>query len=287
MVGCCHICSGRVAMVSVALALSLPPSAYGTTPTFWDHNGSIVYLVADGARREFYYQEPRPGIRDAGARPGSLLFSGRAIGMRYFGIAYIFSSQCGKYPYEVSGPILDDYHRVILNGQAPRVGADCRVRGYYPDRLEFKLLTSGYRTPAPSTNLLPFDFTGVWIGENFGETPDGNLCTKSDWSYRRSDRLINITATSIEMGESGCDILSVEPARSSLPGRKTIQIYSACAGEGRTWRSRDILDVQRLQGRKALMMTHVRTSDLRDDLGRRLPSDEFAHPSVSLYWECE
>ena len=250
-------------------------------------NDSIVYLVADGAKREFYYQEPRPGMLQAGARPGSLLFSGQAIGMRYFGIAYIFTSHCGKYPYEVSGPILDDYHRVVLNGQAPHIGADCRVRGYYSDRLEFTLLTSGYRTPAPSANVLPFDFTGVWIGANFGENSDDSLCTKRDWSDRRTDRMINITASSIEMWEGGCDILSVETGGSSLPGRRTIQIESACGGEGMTWRSRDTLDVQRLQGRRALMLTHLRTSNLRDDLGKRLPVDESAHPAISLYWECE
>ena len=274
-------------MVTVALALCTPSSVHGATPTFWEHNGSIVYLVADGARREFYYQEPRSGMLQAGARPGSLLFSGQAIGMRYFGIAYIFSSHCGKYPYEVSGPILDDYHRVVLNGQAPQIGADCGVRGYYSDRLEFTLLTSGYRTPAPSANLLPFDFTGVWIGANFGENSDDNLCTKRDWSDRRTDRMINITASSIEMWESGCDILFVETGRSSLPGRRTIQIESACGGEGMTWRSRDTLDVQRLQGRRALMLTHLRTSNLRNDLGKRLPADESAHPAISLYWECE
>jgi ABC transporter substrate binding protein len=112
---------------------------------------------------------------------------------------------------------------------------------------------------APSANLLPFDFRGVWIGANFGDNLDDNLCRKTDWSEHRTDRLINITAGSIEMWESGCDILTVETGRSSLPGRRTIQIESACGGEGMTWRSRDVLEVQRVQGRRALMMTHVRT----------------------------
>jgi hypothetical protein len=35
--------------------------------TIWDHNGSIMYLVANGSSREFYYQKPRPGMLDAGA----------------------------------------------------------------------------------------------------------------------------------------------------------------------------------------------------------------------------
>jgi hypothetical protein len=287
MLGWRYIVSGMIAMVAIAVALCTPTRAHAATPTFWEHNGSIVYLEADGAKREFYYQEPRPGLLQAGARPGSLLFSGRAIGNRYLGIAYIFSPQCGKYPYEVSGPILDNYERVVLNGQAPQLGADCRVRGYRQDRLEFTLLKSEYSAPVPSASLLPFEFTGVWATAHFGENQDENLCTRTDWRNRRNDRLIQITTSSIEMWESGCDILSVEPARSSVPGRKTIQVEAACSGEGMTWRSKDVLDVQSLQGKKVLMMTHVRTSNLRDDLGRRLPVDELAHPAMSLYWECE
>jgi hypothetical protein len=41
-------------------------------PTIWDHNGSVVYLVANGQSREFHYQKPRAGMLDVGARPGSL-----------------------------------------------------------------------------------------------------------------------------------------------------------------------------------------------------------------------
>jgi clan AA aspartic protease (TIGR02281 family) len=109
-------------------------------PTVWDHNGSVVYLVARGSSREFYYKEPRPGMLEAGARPGSLLFRGTSEGGRYVGTAFIFDRRCGQFPYQVSGPILDDYERVVLTGQAPRVGANCSIRGYLADTLEFKLL---------------------------------------------------------------------------------------------------------------------------------------------------
>jgi hypothetical protein len=27
-------------------------------PTVWDHNGSVMYLVADGSSREIYYKSP-------------------------------------------------------------------------------------------------------------------------------------------------------------------------------------------------------------------------------------
>jgi hypothetical protein len=56
-------------------------------PTIWDHNGSVVYLVANGQSREFYYQKPRAGMLDAGAHPGSLLFRGEIDNGKYSGTA--------------------------------------------------------------------------------------------------------------------------------------------------------------------------------------------------------
>ena len=54
-----------------AQAQTAPPES-----TILDHNGSVMYLVANGSSREVYYQKPRQGMLDAGARPGSLLFRG-------------------------------------------------------------------------------------------------------------------------------------------------------------------------------------------------------------------
>ena len=35
-------------------------------PTISDHNGSVVYLIANGQSREFHYQRPRAGMFDVG-----------------------------------------------------------------------------------------------------------------------------------------------------------------------------------------------------------------------------
>ena len=37
-------------------------------PAIWDHNGSVVYLVANGQSREFHYQKPRAGMLEVGVR---------------------------------------------------------------------------------------------------------------------------------------------------------------------------------------------------------------------------
>jgi len=109
-------------------------------PTIWDHNGSEMYLVANGSSREFHYQKPRPGMLDAGARPGSLVFRGEVNNGQYLGTAYIFSLHCGQIPFQVKGPVLNDDERIVLTGQAPRVGQNCHTYGSYTSNLEFRQL---------------------------------------------------------------------------------------------------------------------------------------------------
>jgi hypothetical protein len=72
---------GAIAASAIAFTAHAAPS----TPSLWEHNGSTVYLLADGANREFHYDQPRPGMLEAGAQSGSLLFTGRSVGGRYVG----------------------------------------------------------------------------------------------------------------------------------------------------------------------------------------------------------
>ncbi len=108
--------------------------------TSWDHNGSVMYLVANGSSREFYYQKPRPGMLEAGAHPDSLLFRGQIDNGQISGTAYVFNTHCGQLPFEVKGSLLDNGERIVLTGQAPRIGRNCEAYGSYTSTLEFKLL---------------------------------------------------------------------------------------------------------------------------------------------------
>jgi len=121
-------------------AFAQSPSVTANETTLWDHNGSVMYLIVSGLSREFYYKEPRPGMLDVGARPDSLLFRGQIKDGRFSGTAYIFNLHCGQVPFDVKGPILDNNERVVLTGQAQRVGRNCQTHGYYTSNLEFKLL---------------------------------------------------------------------------------------------------------------------------------------------------
>ena len=141
--------AARAKLGQVAVAPPAPPPPAAATrggPSYWNHNGSVMYLVADGARRRFFYERPRPGMAQAGARKDSLLFDGRKVGNRYEGTAYLFSNRCGKIGYRVGGPIQNGSRRVVMYGQAPRRSrTSCRVTGYRQDTLVFDYLRSGMR----------------------------------------------------------------------------------------------------------------------------------------------
>jgi hypothetical protein len=118
-----------------------PPCADSAVKrTLWEHNGSIMCLTVNGDSRSFYYDKPRSGLIEAGAKPGDLLFSGKAVGAQYVGRAYVFKGRCGKFEYEVRGNILNNYRRVELQGQAPRVDDSCQITGEIKDTLVFSLM---------------------------------------------------------------------------------------------------------------------------------------------------
>lgn len=103
----------------------------------WSHNGSIVRLVAAGANRTFVYENPRPGMRKAGAKPGDVVFEGERDGQSYSGTAYIYSKSCGKRGYAVSGRVSADDRGVVLEGEAPQLDDGCNIKGTRRDVLRF------------------------------------------------------------------------------------------------------------------------------------------------------
>jgi S1-C subfamily serine protease len=116
---------------------------------------------------------------EAGARRGSLLFRGQSIKGQYFGTAIIFDNRCGQYTYHVSGPILDGYERVVLKGQAPRIGPDCNVEGYFEDILDFRLVKpiGTPQPPSPSQREQPPSSNESRSGTGFYVSNDGYLIT--------------------------------------------------------------------------------------------------------------
>lgn len=104
-------------------ALAFGVSAYfvsvpACADSCWNHNGSLMRLIASGDSRTFIYEVPRSGLASIGVRRGDVLFTGHATGTSYEGIARIFSTECPgeTTQYGVSGPILPGEKQVILYG---------------------------------------------------------------------------------------------------------------------------------------------------------------------------
>lgn len=105
----------------------------------WDHNGSLMRLVANGNQREFHYEIPKKGLRKAGVNRGTLLFSGSKEGDNYIGKARRFSKDCPDTPleYEVEGPVSRDQLHVTLYGSR-QVYDNCQPSGrFVNDTLTF------------------------------------------------------------------------------------------------------------------------------------------------------
>jgi len=120
----------------VALVLSLCIAFPAMADSYWNHNGSLMRLSAHGNARDFYYAAPRPGIVNAGVRPGTLFFDGWRDGNRYYGSARVFSPNCGASTFAIEGWVASETH-VILEGWRP-VFHNCHPTGDQTwERLEF------------------------------------------------------------------------------------------------------------------------------------------------------
>jgi len=107
--------------------------------SLWEHNGSLVYLTADGDNRSFYYDAPREEMVARGVKRGTLLFEGRKDGEKYSGLVRFFSKDCGIGTYPVSGPVNSTSGEITitLSGKAPQLDKNCNQIGVREDVLTF------------------------------------------------------------------------------------------------------------------------------------------------------
>lgn len=261
-------------------------AAAASSSTVWRHNGSTVYLVTNGSSREFYYQEPSESMRAAGAGEGALLFRGRSVNARYVGTAYIFSRRCGPVPYQVAGPILDNYERVVLQGQAPRLGPDCKPQSFFADALEFKLVVPTSGDSSDTQLSLPKAFVGVWQAG-----PDRNGCRAVTWDTRDqvTVQMIKTAAQSLMGWEFACKISSLKrPQADVRQDKESVVVELSCGGEGGlTWNSTEIWTLLATGGRKGLIMTQLKVSDVRDSNGRPTREIGLSNKTPVEYQECD
>jgi hypothetical protein len=129
-----------IAEFNSARAQSKAPAKGSTASAlsvYWNHNGSLVSLVSDGAKQKIYYQAPRVGLVDAGVKTGSLLFEGQKNGPALVGTAYLFYRSCKPRGYQVSGNTSEDRRQITLKGKAPQLDSSCNITGSRDDVLVF------------------------------------------------------------------------------------------------------------------------------------------------------
>ena len=161
--------------LSSACAVVLGLAAEAPAQTWWDHNGSLMRLEAQGTARRFVYESPRAAMRDAGVTPGTLLFDGQRIGDRYSGTMRAFSRACGAMPYRMEGRVVSET-LIVFEGNRP-VFRDCRPSGAWRwERLEFRYRAAapGGSAPAPGAGFTEAQITELAItyllGDPYGRT---------------------------------------------------------------------------------------------------------------------
>ena len=115
------------------------PMAVSTGPSsaYWNHGGSLMRLVSDGAKQKIFYETPRIGLVDTGIAPGTLLFEGQRNGPTLVGTAYQFYRGCKSQGYRISGNTSKDLRQITLKGKAPLLDASCNITGSRDDVLIF------------------------------------------------------------------------------------------------------------------------------------------------------
>jgi hypothetical protein len=113
------------------------PATQQSKKSLWAHNRSIMYMTEDGTRRQIYYDDPRPGLKEVGVKQGTLLFDGVVDGTMLYGSAFVFAKECASLSFAVTGKLTRDGKRITLNGKAPRIGTHCRVAGNKQEELIF------------------------------------------------------------------------------------------------------------------------------------------------------
>lgn len=126
----------RGIVTALALLLTAAPAL---ADSCWMHNGSRVRLVSAGEARTFVYVAPRPGLREIGVKPGTVLFKGTRRGAAYSGMARMFSSQCpgAVTEYLVEGRVNARQTRIALSGRRELYRACAPTDRFVTDTLVF------------------------------------------------------------------------------------------------------------------------------------------------------
>lgn len=131
----------KSAVLSLIFTLAAQVAA---ADSFWDHNGSLMRIIAQGQERWIVYETPRQGMVDQGVQSGTLFFNGRRIGNSYQGVARAFSRNCPQpMTFPISGQVINE-STIVLEGMRP-VFSNCQPSG----KMKFESLVFTYVSAEP------------------------------------------------------------------------------------------------------------------------------------------
>jgi hypothetical protein len=111
------------------------------------HNGSLMSLEASPDHRVVIrYVQPAPRLYGFVA-PGMVLVDGHWDHQRLYATAYVFTRECGAFPYHVEGGVAPD-GSLVLEGAAPYVVEGCWVYGYDWQSSNAHLVFTQFAPPA-------------------------------------------------------------------------------------------------------------------------------------------
>jgi hypothetical protein len=111
------------------------------------HNGSLMSLKVSADRNVVIrYVYPAPRLYGFVA-PGMVLVDGHWDHQRLYATAYVFTRECGAFPYHVEGGVAPD-GSLVLEGAAPYVVEGCWVYGYDWQSSNAHLVFTQFAPPA-------------------------------------------------------------------------------------------------------------------------------------------
>ena len=125
------------AVPSAASQTTLAAATASSAAALYNHNNSTMKFLPEGDTLRVLYDKPRDGLGSLGITPGTPLFEGKKTGPNtYAGEATTFSRTCGAAKFPVAGDVTGG--RIVMRGQAPSRGSDCKVTGYRSETLVFE-----------------------------------------------------------------------------------------------------------------------------------------------------
>lgn len=97
-----------------------------------------------------------------------------------------------------------------------------------------------------------------------------------------NDGAVDISVRSVGAFEHQCDVATFRPLKSDP---RSAEARLSCAGEGNTWKTREIWNLQQVESRTFLVKTRLQLADTRLD-GKRLAGKMRDDVRVTVYVKC-